>query len=136
MKPNYGENRAERPDSPNEPVMTIQTVLAWIDLIWIPGSLIAAEPGKRLFAAGFAGACCLLLRLQAELLRGIGYANGFLGFMQSDVLIRGQVIYSFFILAFLILAHFSQGVYKSVYLAASISIMIAAFCVSSFIMVL
>jgi len=123
-------------NKPNEPMTIAQTILAWIDLLWIPVSLIAAEPGKRLFAAGFAGACALLLRLQVELLREIGYSNGFFGFMESDILLRGQITYSFFILIFLMLAHFSKGVYKSVYLAASITIMITSFCVSSLIMVL
>lgn len=136
MEPNYGENRAERPKNPNETMTIAQTILPWIDLVWVPISLIVAEPGKRLFAAGFAGACCLLLRLQVELLRGIGHANGFFGIMQSGVLTRGQVVYGLFILLFLILAHFSHGVYKSVYLAASITIMISSFCVSSLIMVL
>lgn len=123
-------------NNPNETMTIAQTILPWIDLVWIPISLIVAEPGKRLFAAGFAGACCLLLRLQVELLRGIGLSKGFFGFMESDALLRGQVVYSLFILAFLLLAHFSHGVYKSVYLAASITIMISGFCLSSLIMVL
>ena len=116
--------------------MTAQTIVDWIDLCWIPIGLLAAERGKRLFTAAFTGACVLLLRLQVELLRGIGFSNGFLGFMKSDILMRGMVTYSFFILLFLVLAHFSHGGYKSVHVAASITIMIAAFCVSTLVMVL
>lgn len=115
---------------------TVQNLLSWIDLLWIPIALLTAERGKRLFTAIFAGACILLLRLQVELLRGIGFSKGFLGFMTSDILYRGMVVYGLFILLFLILAHFSKGGDKNIHIAASITIMIAAFCVSTFIMVL
>lgn len=122
--------------SVNEGAMTAQTLLEWIDLLWIPVGFFAAERGKRLFTAVFAGACALLLRLQVELLRGIGFSNGFLGFMTSDVLYRGMVVYGFFILLLLVLAFYSKGSDKNIHIAASITLMIAAFCVSFFIMVL
>ena len=115
---------------------TVQTIFPWLDLLWVPVALLTAERGKRLFTAVFAGACVLLLRLQVELLRGIGFSKGFLGFMTSDILYRGMVVYGVFILLFLILAHFSKGGDKNIHIAASITILIAAFCVSSFIMVL
>ena len=115
---------------------TVQNLLSWVDLLWIPIALLSAERGKRLFTAIFAGACILLLRLQVELLRGIGFSNGFLGFMTSDILTRGMVTYGLFILLFLILAHFSKGSDKNIHIAASITIMIAAFCVSTLVMVL
>ena len=116
--------------------MTAHTIIPWIDLLWIPVALLAAERGKRLFTATFAGACVLLLRLQVELLQGIGFSKGFLGFLHNDILIRGMITYSVFIMLFLVLAHYSHGTDKSIHIAASITIMIAAFCVSTFIMVL
>lgn len=122
--------------SANAGAMTAQTLLQWIDLLWIPAGFIAAERGKRLFTAAFAGACVLLLRLQVELLHGIGFSNGFMGFMTSPVLYRGMFVYGFFILLLLVLAFYSKGSDKNIHIAASITLMIAAFCVSTFIMVL
>jgi hypothetical protein len=117
-------------------MITLQTILPWADLFWVPVALAVAEPGKRLLTAGFAGACVLLLRLQVELLQELGLSRGFFGLMQSDILNRGMVTYGVFILFFLIIAHFSKGTYKTIHLAASITIMITAFCVSTLIMVL
>lgn len=116
--------------------MTAQTLLQWIDFLWIPVGFFAAERGKRLFTAAFAGACILLLRLQVELMQGIGFSNGFLGFMTSNVLYRGMAVYGFFILLLLVLAFYSKGGDKNIHIAASITLMIGAFCVSTFIMVL
>jgi hypothetical protein len=127
MPPNHTENGV---------MITVQTILPYIDLAWIPAALIMAERGKRLFTAAFTAACALLLRLQVELLRGIGFSNGFFGFMRNDIMVRGMIVYSVFILLFLILAHFSKGTDKSIHIAASITIMITAFCVSTLIMVL
>lgn len=122
--------------SVNAKPMTAQTLLQWIDLLWIPAGFLAAERGKRLFTAAFAGACILLLRLQVELMNGIGFTHGFLGFMTSAVLYRGMAVYGFFILLLLVLAYYSKGGDKNIHIAASITLMIAAFCVSTFIMVL
>ena len=127
----YAQNHSLKPR-----MIIAQTILPYIDLFWIPVALLAAERGKKLFTAAFAGACALLLRLQVELLQEIGYPGGVFGLIQTDILRRGMVTYSVFILLFLILAHFSKGGNKDVHIAASITIMIAAFCVSSLVMVL
>lgn len=115
---------------------TALPLMQWIDLFWVPVALLAMERGRKIKTALFVLACAFLLRLQVELLQQIGYPRGFFGLMQSDILIRGQIIYSVFILFFLLLAFFSPGANKHVYLAASITVMIAAFCVSFLIMVL
>lgn len=119
-----------------KPMITAQTLCAWIDLFWIPVALVTMERGKRLFTAFFVLACAVLLRLQVELLTEMGYPRGFIGLMDSALLVRGQVVYSVFILIFMLLAFFSKGGDKNVHIAASISIMIVAFCVSSLVMVL
>lgn len=113
-----------------------QTLYQWIDLMWIPVALLTMEKGKRLFTVGFICACVLLLRLQVELMGDIGYANGIFGLMESDAYARGLVTYALFITLFMILAHYSPGVDKSIHIAASITMMIGAFCVSALVMVL
>lgn len=123
-------------DSVNGAMMTVQTILPWIDLLWAPVAALSMEKGKRFKTVGFVLACVMVLRFQVELLQQIGMNHGFFGVMESAILPRGQVTYGIFILLFLLLAYFSPGSDKHVHLAASITIMIAAFCVSTLVMVL
>lgn len=116
--------------------LNIQGLLSWIDLLWVPVAFFTMERGKRFLTCGFALSCSLLMRLQVELLQDMGYGRGFFGFMQSHIHTRGLITYGVFILLFLLLAYFSKGSDKSIHIAASITIMIAAFCVSSLVMVL
>ena len=115
---------------------TAQALFSWIDLLWVPVTLLTMERGKRLFTCAFVLSCTLMLRLQVELLQQIGFPNGFFGFMESDIFCRGLIAYGVFILLFLLLAYYSPGADKNIHIAASITILIAAFCVSLFIMVL
>lgn len=114
----------------------MQTLLPWIDLLWAPVALIVVPKGIKIKTALFTLFCALALRLQVELLQSIGFGKGFLGLMESGILARGQVTYGVFILFLLILAFFSKGVDKHVHIAACITILIVAFCVSTFVMVL
>jgi hypothetical protein len=129
---NYGEIRASGKGGSLE----IVQFLPWIDLLWFPVAFALSEKGKRLLACLFVLSCVLLLRLQVEFMTESGHARGYLHWLSSDVLSRGQVVYAFFIALFLLLAWFSKGVDRNIYLAASISILITAFCISSAIMVL
>lgn len=117
-------------------MITTAAILYNIDLLWIPVALATMERGKRLKTCAFILGCWLLLRLQVELLREIGMEEGFFGLMDSPVFTRGLITYSVFIFLFLVMAFFSKGADKHVHLAASISMMIAAFCVSTLVMVL
>ena len=117
-------------------MITTQTLFDNIDLLWIPVALLTMERGKRLKTCAFVLSCWLLLRLQVELLQELGMGQGFFGLMDTTIFHRGLITYSVFILLFLILAFFSKGSDKHVHLAASITMMIAAFCVSSFVMIL
>lgn len=112
------------------------TALDWIDLLWVPIALLTMERGKKLFTCGFVLSCSLLLRLQVELLRELGYPYGFFRLLDSSIFTRGLITYGLFIALFLLLAYFSKGGDKNVHIAASITILIAAFCVSLLVMVL
>lgn len=113
-----------------------QTLYPYIDLIWVVVALLTMHRGKRLFTCGFVLSCSLLLRLQVELMDRIGYHNGYFGLMKSDVFCRGLVTYSLFITLFMVLAYLSPGSDKNIHIAASITILIAAFCISTLVMVL
>jgi len=117
-------------------MITAQTLCQWLDLVWIPIALLTMEKGKRIFTCLFIGGCVLLLRLQVQLLQEIGFPKGFLGLMDTPLLMRGQITYSVFIMLFMVLAYFSKGTDHSVHIAASITIMLASFCVSMLVMVL
>ncbi len=141
MKPNYGEIRAYRPGNLTKSKsmnidLNAQTILPWIDLLWVPVALLTMERGKRLLTCGFVLSCSLLLRLQVELLQQVGYPYGFFRLMDTGIFTRGLITYGGFITLFLLLAYYSPGSNKSVHMAASITILIAAFCVSFLIMVL
>lgn len=122
--------------SKREPMNIPPQIIDWIDLLWVPVALMVVERGKRLFTCGFVLSCSLLLRLEVELLQQLGFPRGFFGFMRSDIFLRGLITYGALIAFFLLLAHYSKGSDKNVHMAASITILIAAFCVSLFIMVL
>ena len=113
-----------------------QTLYPWVDLLWIPVAMAAVERGKWLLTAGFVLACVFMLRLQLELMGAIGLSRGFFGLMEASLYNRGLATYGLFIGLFLVLAHFSKGGDKNVHMAASITILIMAFCVSSLVMVL
>ncbi len=110
--------------------------LNWLDLLWIPAALIALHEGQRLKAVLFVLACAIMLRLQIQLMEEVGYPDGFLGLMSTDLYTRGLITYSVFILLFFLLSYFSPRVNQFVFVAASISTFIGAFCVSLGIMAL
>lgn len=117
-------------------MFTIQSLLSWVDLLWAPIALLVAPRGLKIKTALFTLFCWLLLRLQVEFFQQIGFGRGFLHLMHSDILVRGQVTYGVIILFFLILTYFSRGVDKHVHIAASITMLIVAFCISTIVMVL
>lgn len=116
--------------------MSLAPFLPWIDFLWFPVALVTMERGKRLLTCLFILGCVVLLRLQVELLAQIGFPRGVFGLLDSALLLRGLVTYGVFIALFLIIAHLSQGAHKAIHLAASITMMIASFCVSTLVMVL
>lgn len=113
-----------------------QTLFQWIDLLWLPVAMLVVHPGQRLMAGGFALACALLMRLQVELMQEIGYPRGFLPILQSDLFNRGLITYGIFLLAFLLMSYYSKETDRFVYMAASITILTIAFCVSTAVMLL
>lgn len=115
---------------------TIQSLIPWIDLLWVPVSLLVVEKGRKIKTAVFAASCVLMLRFQIELLQSVGFGRGIFGLVDMPVLMRGQITYGLFILFFLLMSYWSPGVNKHVHIAASITIFITAFCISTIAMVL
>lgn len=113
-----------------------QTLFAWIDMVWVPVAFFAAHKGHRIHAVAFALACVLALRFQIELMNEIGFPRGIFKVMDTPLFTRGIVVYGVFVVLFLLMARFSKGADTFIYIAAAITVFIAAFCISSLGMVL
>lgn len=111
-------------------------IINWIDLIWVFVALVVLHKGQRMKAVMFILSCVLALRLQVELMFEIGYPTGFFPLLEFPLLERGFMAYSVFIATFLALSYFSRERDTYIYMAASITVFITAFCVSTLVMVL
>lgn len=111
-------------------------ILQYIDALWLPLAWFVVHRQQRWWALGFVASCMVMMRMQAELMHGIGYPHGILTFMNSDMLSRGILIYSIFYMLYFALAVFSPGTKGSILLATSIGIFFMAFFVSSMVMLL
>lgn len=111
-------------------------ILNWMDLAWIPWALLMVRKKQRIIAVLFVLACVLTLRLQVDLMIEIGFGDGFFKFIDLPLLLRGFMAYGVFIFIFLGLSRWSRELDPYINMAAAITIFIAAFCVSTFIMVL
>ncbi len=111
-------------------------IYQWIDALWIPVGLLVVHKKHRLWAVGFIAACMLMMRLQVELLAGVGYERGIVGLMDSHIFNRGLVVYSVIYIIYFLLAYYSPGTRGSVFMAASISIFFFALFLSMIVMVL
>lgn len=108
----------------------------YVDFLWLPAAWFLAPPKHRAMALAFVVVSLATLRTQVELMESTGYATGFLPLMDSHVLIRGMIVWGAVIGFFLVLAHFSPKTTRIIFMAASLSIYILAFCFSMLLMAL
>ena len=111
-------------------------ILQYIDLIWLPVMMLVVHKKQRLMVAGLFLSCALMMRLQVELMASTGFSTGFLPLMESSSEPRGFAVYNVFYMLYIILAIFSAGTERVVFMAASITIFFAAMVVSMLVMVL
>lgn len=114
----------------------MDTILQWIDLIWAPIIFFTANKKVRVKGVIFVLACVFMLRLQVQLMTEIGFNAGILTFIQWPALYKGMAIYGFFIGVITLLNALSKDTDPYVFIAASISVFILSFCISSVVMVL
>jgi hypothetical protein len=117
-------------------MVTVQTLFPYLDLLWVPVALICGHAGQKIKAAVFVMTCAVMLRLQVQFMNEMGFASGIFKLWDMPLYTRGLLAYSFFILLFLILSYLSPRTNGFVYIAASISVFFAAFCVSTGLMVI
>ena len=113
-----------------------ETLFQWIDLLWF-GVVLAVLPRQLWIKASlFVLICVIMLRLQIELFESFGWETGYLPFLTLPLFARGLITYGVFTAVYLMLSAYSARINPFVYMAASITIFIIAFCVSSIVMVL
>lgn len=110
--------------------------LPYLDLFWVPLALAVVHPEQRIKAVVFALCCAGMLRLQVEMMDQIGYPQGFFGWWDWSLLHRGMAGYGVGMALYLLMARLSPRTDVFVMIAASITVFIAAFCVTSAMMVL
>jgi len=114
----------------------VYIIYQWIDVIWLPVAFFAVHKPHRWYALGFILSCMLMMRLQIELMSGIGYDTGILSFMDSHIQNRVLVTYSIIYILYFVMAFYSPNTKGSIFMAASISIFFFVLFLSSFLMVL
>jgi hypothetical protein len=111
-------------------------IYQWIDLLWLPLVFYAVHKQHRLLALGFLASCMLMMRLQIEIMEGIGYGNGIVGLMQSSGHTRALMVYSLAYFVFFIMAYYSPGSRPIIFFAACLAIFFFAFFASMLLMLL
>ena len=111
-------------------------ILTWIDVIWLPIAFFVVHKDQRWMTLAFFLSCFFIMRLQIEMLVSLGYPTGFLPLIKWPVQYTGLGVYSLFYAAYILMAYFSPGSNKHIFLAASISIFFAAILTSMVFMVL
>lgn len=110
--------------------------LPYLDFFWLPVALAIVHPEQRIKAAIFTLCCAFMLRLQSQLMEQIGYPDGVFHLWNWPVLYRGMAGYAAAMIFYLLMARLSPRTDMFVMMAASITIFIGAFCVTTMLMVL
>ncbi len=108
----------------------------WADVIWLPITYFSVHKKHRWCAIGFILCSMILIRLQAEIMTHIGFDNGIMGLLSSNVHTRGLYVSSFYYILFLIMARFSQSTKRVVFLAACLTIFFLIFATAAIVMLL
>ncbi len=111
-------------------------IYLWADVIWLPTAFLIVHKPHRWLALGFVICSMILMRLQAEMMIFVGYDNGIMGIMSSNVYSRGLVVSSIFYILFFIMAHYSKETKKVIFMAASLTIFFAIFVTNALVMLL
>lgn len=114
----------------------IDTILHWIDVIWVPIIFFGVHKKHRWWALGFVTCSMIIMRIIVETYEYIGYPNGILGIMTSNVHSRGLIITIIFYSLYLLMAHYSKKTEGVVFMAASLTFFFAIFVTCCLIMVL
>lgn len=111
-------------------------IYSWADAIWLPVIYFCSYKQHRWWALGLVLSSMLLIRLLAETITYSGYNHGIMGFLDSDVHIRGMAVSSLFYVMFMILSHYSKDTKGVVFMAASLSVFFMIFVSASIAMLL
>lgn len=110
--------------------------IQWIDLVWLFLGWAVAPPRQRWSVMGFVVLNMIMMRLMAELMESIHHTNGIMGLMPTSVRARGQGVYAFYYVVYLLFAIFSPNRDRWLFMGVSLTIFFAAALTFSVAMVL
>jgi hypothetical protein len=107
----------------------------WLDILWLPIALLIVHKGQKWKSCAFILLCMVVMRLQIEIVEGMGFAKGVTGLIDWPLMIRGYAVYGVFFALYLLLSYLSPLTRGAIYMAASITIFFMAFTVSSIVLI-
>ncbi len=113
----------------------MDNLLQWIDLIWLPLGLAVVHKDQRFWTFSCLVGCMVMMRLLAELMESIGHPNGILGMIAMPVAARGQIVYNFYYMVYIMYAFFLRST-GAIFMAASLGVFFLAFFTFAFVMAL
>lgn len=107
----------------------------WLDILWIPFAVAIVHKGQIIKASAYIIVCMMVMRLQIQIIDMMGYNTGVTGWLDWPAIVRGYVVYGFFIGLFLLLSYLSPYTKGAIYLAASLTLFFIAFTISSIVFI-
>ncbi len=104
------------------PEINFETILPWIDILWLPVLLLLVHKKHKLIAASYVIFCMITMRMEVELIKSFGYEKGIIGLFDMDLLQRGQITFAAATLFYLIISLYSRYTKPVIYMAASLTI--------------
>ena len=111
-------------------------IYQWIDALWVVAAFLVVHRDHRWWTIGLIVSCMFMMRMEIELMVGIGHERGILTFMKSHIHNRLLFVYSLLYMVFFIMAYYSQNTRGAIFMAATISFFFFALIFSVLVMVL
>ncbi len=111
-------------------------IYQWIDVFWIVVAFFTVHRDHRWWTIGFIASCMFMMRMEVEIMVGIGNEHGILPFLQSHIYNRLLVAYSLIYIIFFVMAYYSRDTRGAIFMAATISFFFFALIISVLVMVL
>ena len=113
-----------------------ELIYHWVDLLWLPVVFFTVHKRHRWWALGFVTVCIITMHLEVEIIESTSYNFGIIGLVHLKAQTRGLIVYSFFYILLLVLAHFSPRTQGIVFMATCLGIYFMAFSTSMVFMLL
>lgn len=104
--------------------------------IWLIITPLIVHKGQRVSAGIFVALCGVAFLFQLEVLEYLGKPTGFFSFMNSDVSLRGLIVWTLQTLFFIGISYISKATIGVVYFGATLSLYVFSIVISSVVLLL